>query len=171
MSFLILNQIWTNPLLHVPFCCFLTCIQVSHKTGKMGRYSISLRIVHSLLAIWSLVPLPFLNPSWTSGSLWFTYSWNPAWKILSITLLACEMYVKAVCCHPACLTFMQNILCKMPGWIKHQLESRLWGEISITSDMQMTPPLCRKWRGTKEPLYESKKGKWKSWLKTQHSEN
>ena len=43
------------------------------------------------LAIWSLVPLPFLNPAWTSGSSQFMYCWSPAWRILSITLLACKM--------------------------------------------------------------------------------
>ena len=48
-------------------------------------------------------------------------------------------YVKAICCHPAYLTSMQSIPCEMPGWKKHKLESRLPGEISITSDMQMTP--------------------------------
>ena len=42
-------------------------------------------------AIWSLVPLPFLNPAWTSGSSQFTNCWSLAWRILSITLLACEM--------------------------------------------------------------------------------
>ena len=40
-----------------------------------------------MLAIWSLVPLPFLNPNYTSGSSWFTYCWSLAWRILSITLL------------------------------------------------------------------------------------
>ena len=50
-------------------------------------------------------------------------------------------YVKAVCCHPAYLTYKQSMSCEMPGWIKHKLESRLSGEISITSDMQITPPL------------------------------
>ena len=44
-----------------------------------------------MLAIWSLVPLPFLKPAWTSVSSWFMYSWSLAWRILSITLLACEM--------------------------------------------------------------------------------
>ena len=53
-------------------------------------------------------------------------------------------YVKAVYCHPAYLTYMQSTSCKMPGWMKHKLESRLLGEISITSDMQMTPPLWQK---------------------------
>ena len=53
-------------------------------------------------------------------------------------------YVKAVYCHPACLIYMQSTSCEMPGWMKHKLESRLPGEISITSDMQMTPPLWQK---------------------------
>ena len=44
-----------------------------------------------MLAILSLVPLPFLKPAWTSGSSWFTYCWSLAWRILSITLLVCEM--------------------------------------------------------------------------------
>ena len=52
--------------------------------------------------------------------------------------------IKAVYCHPAYLTYMQSISCEMPGWMKHKLESRLPGEISITSDMQMTPPLWQK---------------------------
>ena len=52
-----------------------------------------------------------------------------------------EEYVKAVYCHPDYLTYMQSTSCEMPGWMKHKLESRLLGEISVTSDMQMTPPL------------------------------
>ena len=53
-------------------------------------------------------------------------------------------YVKAVYCHPAYLTYMQSTSCEMPGWMNHKLKSRLPGEISITSDMQMTPPLWQK---------------------------
>ena len=53
-------------------------------------------------------------------------------------------YVKAVYCHPVYLTYMQSTLCEMPDWMKHKLESRLPGEISITSDRQMTPPLWQK---------------------------
>ena len=52
-----------------------------------------------------------------------------------------KKYVKAVYCHPAYLTYMQSTSCEMLEWIKHKLESRLPGEISITSDMQMTPLL------------------------------
>ena len=53
-------------------------------------------------------------------------------------------YIKAVYCHPAYLTYMQSTSYEMPGWMKNQLESRLPGEISITSDMQMTPPSGQK---------------------------
>ena len=53
-------------------------------------------------------------------------------------------YVKAEYFHPGYLTNMQTTSCEMPGWMKHELESRLPGEISITSDMQMTPPLWQK---------------------------
>ena len=49
-----------------------------------------------------------------------------------------------VYCHHALLTYMQSISCEMLGWMKHKLESRLPGEISVTSDMQMTPPLWPK---------------------------
>ena len=55
-------------------------------------------------------------------------------------------YVKAVYCYPAYSTHMQSTSCEMLDWMKHKLESRLPGEISITSDMQMTPPLWQKAR-------------------------
>ena len=53
-------------------------------------------------------------------------------------------YDKAVYSHPVYLTYMQGTSSKMPGWMNHKLESRLPGEISTTSDMQMTPPNGRK---------------------------
>ena len=52
--------------------------------------------------------------------------------------------IKAVYCYPVYLTYMQSMSCKMLGWMKHKLESRLLGEISVTSDKQMTPPYGRK---------------------------
>ena len=55
-------------------------------------------------------------------------------------------YIKAVHCHSAYLTYMQSTSCEIPGWMKHKLESRLPGEVSITSDIQMIPPL---WQRTK----------------------
>ena len=72
-----------------------------------------------------------------------------------------KKYVKAVYCHPAYLTYMQSTSCEMPGWMKHKMESKLLGEISITSDTQMTPPYGKKQR-TKDPLDESERGEWKS---------
>ena len=53
-------------------------------------------------------------------------------------------YVKAVYCHLAYLTYMQSTSCEMPDWMRHKPESRLLGEISVTSDMQMKPPLWQK---------------------------
>ena len=53
-------------------------------------------------------------------------------------------YPNAVYCHPTYLTYMQSTSYEMLGWMKHKLESILPGEISITSDMQMTPPLWQK---------------------------
>ena len=64
-------------------------------------------------------------------------------------------YIKAICRHPAYLTSMQNTSCKMPGWMKQELKSRLQGEISITSEFQMTPPLWKK--GTKGTMEEELK--------------
>ena len=58
-------------------------------------------------------------------------------------------YINAVYCHPAYLAYMQSTSCKMPRWMKHKLESKLPGEISITSDTQMTPSL---WQKGKEEL-------------------
>ena len=66
-------------------------------------------------------------------------------------------YEKAVYCHPPYLTYMQSTSCEMPGWVKHTLKSRLPGEISITSDTQMIPPLWQKLKN-KEPLDESERG-------------
>ena len=53
-------------------------------------------------------------------------------------------YVKAVYCHPVYLIYMQSRSRGMLGWMKHKLESGLPGETSVTSDMQMTPPLWQK---------------------------
>ena len=64
-------------------------------------------------------------------------------------------YVKAVDCNPAYLTYMQSTSREMLGWMKHKLESKLLGEISIPLDMQMTPPLYGRKQRTKEPYDES----------------
>ena len=66
-------------------------------------------------------------------------------------------YVKAVYCHLAYLTYMQSTSGKVPDWMKHKLESRLSGEISITSDTQMTPPLWQKVKRNSKALDESER--------------
>ena len=65
---------------------------------------------------------------------------------------------KAVYCHPAYLTYMQSTSCEMLGLMTHKLDPRLLGEISTTSDMQLTPPLWQKVKRTKEPLDEGERG-------------
>ena len=98
-------------------CCFLTCIQILTETGKVVWYShlfknfpqfvvshivksfstvmkwnsLAFSVIQRMLAICSLVPLPFLNPAWTFGDSRFMYCWSLAWRILSVALLACEM--------------------------------------------------------------------------------
>ena len=74
-------------------------------------------------------------------------------------------YIKSVYCHPAYLTDMQSASCEMPGWIKHKLESILKGEISITSDTQMIPPIWQKQRRIKSLLMRIKEESEKAGLK------
>ena len=74
-------------------------------------------------------------------------------------------YHKAVYCHPAYLTYMQTTSCKMQVWMKHKLESRLPGEISIASDTQMTPPLWQKAKKLKSLLVKVKEESEKVGLK------
>ena len=69
-------------------------------------------MIQRMLAIWSLVPLPFLNPAWTSGSSRFTYCWSLAWRILSITLLACAAAAKSL---QSCPTLCDPIDGSPPG--------------------------------------------------------
>ena len=68
----------------------------------------------------------------------------------------------AVYCYSAYLTYMQSTSCEMPSWMKLKLESRLPGEISITSDIQMTPPL---WQKAKRLLMKVKEEREKASLK------
>ena len=66
--------------------------------------------------------------------------------------------IKAVYCYLAYLTYMPSTSCETLGWMKHKLEIRLPQDISITSDMQMTPPLWQEGKRTKEPLDENERG-------------
>ena len=87
-------------------------------------------------------------------------------RTIATTINIVKEYLQAVYCHPAYLTYRQSTSWGTLGWRKDKLESRLLGEISITSDTQMTTPLWQKWR-TKQPLDGSEGGEWKSWLKAQ----
>ena len=80
-------------------------------------------------------------------------------------------WVKAVYCHPAYLTYIQSASHEMPGCMNHKLESRLPREMSITSDIQMTPPLWQKVKRNERASCWRWKRRVKSWLKTQHSKN
>ena len=80
-------------------------------------------------------------------------------------------YFKAAYCHPAYLTYKQSTSCKMLGWLKHKLESRMWEKYQQPQIYRWYHSNCRKQRGTKEPLHEIERGEWKCWLKTQHSKN
>ena len=78
-------------------------------------------------------------------------------------------YVKAVCYHPAYLIYMQSTTCEMLGWMKHKLGQDCWEKYQQLQICRWHHPYSRKRRGTEEPLDESERGEWKSWLKTQHS--
>ena len=81
-------------------------------------------------------------------------------------------YFKAVYCHPAYLTCMQSTSCKMPGWMKHKLESRLPGKMAINNLKYAddTTLMAESEEELKSLLIESERGECKSWFKTQHSE-
>ena len=79
-----------------------------------------------------------LSVSWETCMRAKKQQLEPDMKLRTSSKLGRE-YVKAVYCQPAYLTYMQSISCKMLGWMKHKLESRLLWEISRTSDMQMIP--------------------------------
>ena len=112
------------------------------------------------------------------GKFWKTWeyqtNWSASWEIcVQVRKQQLELdleqqtgsryergYVKAVYCHPTYLTYMQSTSWETLGWRKNKLE-----EISITSDMQMTPPL---WKKVKRN-WRSSWWKWEIWLQTQHS--
>ena len=118
-------------------CCFLTCTQVSQKAGNMVWNCPQFVVIHTIkgfsvineaeidvflefscffydpIFVDNLISGFFLNPAWTSGSFWFTYCWNLAWRILRITLLACgaSLVAQLVTNPPA----MQETWVQSPG--------------------------------------------------------
>ena len=77
-------------------------------------------MIQQMLAIWSLIPLPFLNSAWTSGSSRFTYCWSLSWRALSITAVHCLLYLKG---RPLWMDFLEaHLHCKsLHSAIPHSL--------------------------------------------------
>ena len=100
-------------------------------------------IIQRMLAISSLLPLPFLKPARTSGSSWFTYYWSLAWRILSITLLACAATAAAKSLQ-SCLTLYDPVDGSTPG-------SPVPGIFQARTLEWLPFPL---------PMHESEKWKW-----------
>ena len=80
-------------------------------------------------------------------------------------------YIKAVYCHPAYLTYMQSTSWEMLGWMKHKLESRLLGENINNLRYANDTILMAESEEKLKSLLMKVKEEWKSWLKTQYSEN
>ena len=123
--------------------------------------------VHALIT-WLIMQLSHAS-SCTDLMAGHEHTWPASWEIcMQVRKQQLELdveqqigsklgkeYIKAVYCPPVYLTYMQSISCKMPGWMKHKLELRLLGEISITSDHTDGITLMTlRWRRTKEPLDE-----------------
>ena len=116
---------------------------------------------HLLLFYWLCQPLTVWITT-NCGKFWkrweYQTTWPGSWEIcMQVRKQQLELdmeqqtgsklgkeYIKAVYRHPTYLAYMQSTSCEMPGWMKHKLESRLLGEISLTSDMQVIPPLWQK---------------------------
>ena len=144
-------------------------VQAGFRKGKETRDQIAnirwiiekARVPEKYLLYWLCQSLSLCGSQQT-GKFWkrweYQTTWLASWKIcMQVRKLQLELnmeqetgsksgkeYIKAVCSHPAYLTYMQSTSYKMLGWMKHKLESRYTGEISITSDMQMTLPLWQK---------------------------
>ena len=95
-------------------------------------------MIQWMLAIWSLVLLTFLNPDWMSESLWFTYCWSLAWRILSITLLACESESEVA---QSCLTLCDPMDYSPPGFSVHGIfQARILEWVAISFSRRSSRP-------------------------------
>ena len=131
-------------------CCFLTCIQILKEAARWSNISISLRIFHVLS--WSAQLKEATVKTGHGTTDWFQIGKGVYQGCIYFYIL----YILYIYCHPAYLTYMQSTSWETLGWKKHKLESRLPGEISITSDMQMIPPLWQK-------LKRNSKASWWKW--------
>ena len=151
------------------------------KQESSRKSSISaLLTMPKLLTVWITINCGKFLKRWEYQTTW------PAWEIcMQVRKQQLELDIEqqeyrstagkgvhqGVYFRPAYLTYMQCTSCEMPGWMKHKLESRLMGEILVTSDTQMTPSLCSKSQEELKSLLMKVKKERRIWLKTQHSEN
>ena len=159
-----------HPIIHSPLPrCFLGS-EIHTKDAKAASLSVSWLL---LFSVWDALPLLATRYTLTTPkplTVWITTNCGKffkRWEYQTTLLASSEIcmqvkkqqlepdmkqtgfklgkeYIKTVYCHPVYLTYMQSTSCEMLGWLKHKLESRLLGKISITSDMQMIPPLWQK---------------------------
>ena len=92
-------------------------------------------MIQQMLAIWSLVPLPFLNPTRTSQSSQLTYCWSLAWRILNITLLACEVSAIVRFEHSLALPIIPNLITVSASPRSGILSQPVWNFLSNTSEV------------------------------------
>ena len=140
-------------IMHTKNCILLyrkNCIEKQKSSRK--TYTSASSIKRKSLTVWITKNCGKCFRRWEYQTTWLA-SWENCMQVKKLTETDMEQwtgsklrkgYVKAIYCHPAYLTYMQIISCEMLGWMKLKLGSRLPGEISITSDMKMTPPLWQK---------------------------
>ena len=126
----------------------------SSKKQESSRKTFALLAMPKPFTVWITTNCGKFLKKWKYQTTWLT-SWEICMQVQEATVRmdmeqqtgskSGKEYVKVVYCYPAYyLTYMQGTSWEMLYWMKHKLESRLVGEIAITSDMQMTPPLWQK---------------------------
>ena len=119
-----------------------------------------------------LEPCPYFFPQIYMSPEIPLWNFNDSWQQIWILLQLRKEYVKAIYCHAACLTYVQSALCKMLGLMKHKVESRLPGELSIISRfVDGMTLMVESEEELKSILMKVKEESEKSWLQTQHSKN
>ena len=162
-------------------CSAFFTVQISHpymttgKTIALTRWTFVGNVMSLFFNMLSMLVINFLPRSkclsihgWNQHLQWF---WRTQNKV-SHCFHCFHIYLpwSDGTGYPAYLTSMQSTSWETLGWKKHKLESGFLGEISITSDMQMTPSLWQKLKNWRASWWKER-GEWKSWLKAQHSEN
>ena len=111
------------------------------EVGAFLELSCFFLMIQRMLAIWSLVLLPFLNQVWTSGSSWLTYCWSLAWRILNITLLEWQLLWQSFIDKPQMGKTSQRIWSKIEVRLipSHHFRIRLKGKAWVEHILQFLP--------------------------------